>query len=169
MAARINSCKVLICVAALTYLLVMVGGCSKTDLKEKKAPQLEGDIFYPQTRARFDLVKKNREKPVLIVFWASWCESCKEEIPQLNQIVSNYREKIEVVSINAQEEAPTVLKFLSQTQVDFPVLLDTDGKLSALFEVTALPSVLLLAKGGKILYYGFKLPDKETIDFALRV
>ena len=38
-----------------------------------------------------------------------------------------------------------------------------------LFEVTALPSVLLLAKGGEILYYGFRLPDKEKIEFALGV
>ena len=145
-ASRVNRYKVLICVAALFPLLVLAGGCLKTDSKSKKAPQLQADVFYPQNQSRFNLVEKNKEKPVLIVFWASWCESCKEEIPKLNEIVSNYREKIEVVSINAQEEAPDVQSFLSQTQVGFPVLLDPDGKFSALFEVTALPSVLLLAK-----------------------
>ena len=62
-----------------------------------------------------------------------------------------------------------VEKFLSKTRVNFPVLLDPDGKLSDAFEVTAIPSVLLLAKGGEILYYGFQLPDKEKLEAALVV
>ena len=85
-------------------------------------------------------------------------------------MMQDYREKIEIVSVNAQEEATVVAEFLAQTKIDFPVMLDESGKISSLFEVTALPAVLLLAKGGEILYYGFRLPDRERLeDLAFRV
>lgn len=159
------------CLGILGFCLIC--GCSQSEstaLKDrKKAPDFKADIFYPQNRPPFQLSRVNADRPVLIVFWATWCPSCLEEIPQLNSFVSVYQGKIEIVSINAQERSEDIELFLAKNRVDFPVILDPDAKLSDLFEVSAIPSVLLLAKGGKILYYGFRLPDTEKLEAALKV
>ncbi len=148
-------------------------GCSRSDSAStqdrKQAPDFKTAVFYPKNQPPFHLSEVNASQPVLIVFWATWCDSCKEELPKLNKLVSAYQGKIAIVSINAQEEGAAVEKFLTQNRIDFPVLLDPEGKFSDLFEVTAIPAVLLLAKGGKILYYGFRLPDKEKLEAALNV
>lgn len=152
--------------------LFLILGCSPSGgqgANGKKSPDFQASVLHPLGQASFHLASAYQSKPVLLVFWATWCESCKEEIPKLNQLVSTYQGRIEFASINVQDEATAVQKFLIENRVDFPVLADPDEKISNLFEVTALPSVLLLAKGGEILYYGFRLPSQEKLEAVLNV
>ncbi len=152
-------------------VLFLVSGCDSMSSGSKvaKAPTIQADVFYPSNQPRFDLKKVNSTRPVLIAFWATWCEACREEIPALTQLATQYAGKLEIVSVNAQEEPDTVKNFLSENPVNYPVLLDESGEISDLFDVTAIPSVLLLAKGGEILYYGFRLPSLEKLEEALSV
>lgn len=153
--------------------MLALSSCSPSGKEEtgdlKKAPDFQLAILQSPEKASFHLALANDSKPVLLVFWATWCPSCKEEIPLLNQLVQAYGKKIEIASINVGEEAQDVQKFLTQNKIDFRVLLDPDSRVSELFEVSVLPSVLLLAKGGEILYYGFRLPDKEKLEAVLTV
>ncbi len=153
-------------------LLLCVTGCgdpARSSSTKNKAPAIQADVFYPPEQSRFDLRQVNASKPVLIVFWATWCEACREEIPALNQLAKQYSEKLEVVGVNVQEEAAQVKNFLSEHPLNYRVVLDEDGAISNRFEVSAIPSVVLLAKGGEILYYGFRLPAPEKLEEALSV
>lgn len=152
-------------------LLFFAFGCDSlsSSLKGSSAPAIQADIFYPSGQARFNLSQVNSERPVLIVFWATWCEACREEIPALNQLAKQYTGKLETIAVNAQEEPNTVKNFLSENPLNYSVILDESGEISDLFDVTAIPSVLLLAKGGEILYYGFRLPGPEKLEAALSV
>ncbi len=152
-------------------ILFLVSGCDSmsSDANAKKAPTIQADVFYPSDHPRFNLKKANATRPVLITFWATWCEACREEIPALIQLAKQYAEKLEIVSVNAQEEPDTVKNFLSENPLNYPVILDESGEISDLFDVTAIPSVVLLAKGGEILYYGFRLPSPEKLEEALSV
>lgn len=129
----------------------------------------EAEVFYPSGQPSFNLRKQNALKPVLIVFWATWCDSCREEIPALNALAQVYPQEMEMVSINVQESPDTVGAFLRENRLNYRVILDESGELADRFEVTAIPSVVLLAKGGEILYYGFRLPDASMLEEALRV
>ena len=71
-----------------------------------------------------------RGQPVLINFWASWCFSCREEMPEMVRIhESHMAEGLVVLGVNLtfQDAVPDVQAFASEFNIIFPVFLDTDG------------------------------------------
>ena len=100
-----------------------------------------------------------RENPVLLVFWASWCPACVEEIPELNGWYEEYAPRgLRLLGINVAESPWQILKFMRLQPIRYPVLLDKDGAVANLYGVAGIPAAVLIAKGGKIQYYGFSLP-----------
>lgn len=98
--------------------------------------------------------------PVLLVFWATWCASCVSEIPLLNQWHQKYSPRgLQILAINVQESPGYLTRFMEDNPIEFPTLLDEEGEVSSLYGLVGIPSSVLLAKGGGIIYYGFGLPD----------
>ena len=94
-----------------------------------------------------------RNKVTVINFWASWCRPCVEEIPSLNNLRQQMAgEPFELISINYAEETEQIQRFLQQVNVEFPVLLDTDGRESAKWQVLVFPSTFVIGPDGKIVY-----------------
>ena len=86
-------------------------------------------------------------------FWATWCPPCVEEIPSLNHL----RERMEglpfdLVSINYGEEPAVIRAFMEEVQVDFPVLLDPEGRVAAEWGVFTLPSTFVIGPDAAIVY-----------------
>lgn len=107
------------------------------------------------------LSKVYAENPVLLVFWATWCPPCVEEIPVLNEWHDRYSSKgLKIISVNIQEPRDHLLKFLQEYPVKFPVWMDLEGETQALYGLVGLPVSVFLAKGGEIIYYGFGLPSQ---------
>lgn len=101
----------------------------------------------------------NQEHPVLLVFWASWCPSCVDEIPVLNEWQEAYQEHgLRILSVNVRESSQEVADFIKRYPVKYPVLMDSEGAVANRYALSGLPVSLFLAKGGEILYYGFSLP-----------
>ena len=128
-------------------------------LRQSQAPDFSLPLAAPQT-ASITLSELNREHPVLLVFWATWCPACIEEIPTLNAWHRQFSsEGLKILGINVQEPRQQVLKFIREDHaMDYPIALDEEGKTADQFGLVGLPSAVFLAKGGKILYYGFSLP-----------
>jgi thiol-disulfide isomerase/thioredoxin len=98
-------------------------------------------------------VNDYRGKVSVINFWASWCRPCLEEIPSLNRLRQAMRGKpFQLISVNYAENAETIKAFLKQVKVDYPVLLDIDGEVSAKWNVIAYPSTFVIGSDGKIHY-----------------
>ncbi len=92
-------------------------------------------------------------KVVLLNFWASWCPPCVKEIPSMNRLAQSYDpNKFEIVSVNFKETPELVEAFLKKVDVDFPVLIDLDGQVSAQYEIFSFPSSFLIDQHGKIRY-----------------
>lgn len=99
-----------------------------------------------------------RASPALLIFWASWCPACTQEIPELNGVHQKYKENLKILGINVEEDQDTVKHFTEEHAMDYSILLDEKGEAAQKYEVAGLPTMILLAKGGEILYYGFTLP-----------
>jgi thiol-disulfide isomerase/thioredoxin len=105
--------------------------------------------------ARGQRVKRDdyRGQVTVMNFWASWCPPCVEEIPSLNHLRELMAdEDFELISVNYAEDSERVHAFLKQVKVDFPVLLDSDGRFSAQWKVLVFPSTFVIGPDGRIVY-----------------
>ena len=123
-----------------------------------KAPDFNlPSLSSPSQQIRLSEI--NRENPVLLVFWASWCPNCVAEIPKLNEIFETKSAKgLKMIAVNVEETRDDILEFMKKTPVKYPVLLDEHGKTANLYGLAGIPVALYLEKGGEILYYGYELP-----------
>lgn len=89
----------------------------------------------------------------VVNFWATWCPPCIEEIPSLNRLKQKMQGKpFKLISINYAESKKLISDFLKRVNVEFPVLLDRKGKVSAEWNVIAFPSTFVIGPDGKIHY-----------------
>jgi thiol-disulfide isomerase/thioredoxin len=92
-------------------------------------------------------------KVSLVNFWATWCPPCIEEIPSLNRLKRQMQGRpFELISINYAEDKATVLDFMQRVEVDFPVLLDSNGAQAETWKVISYPSTFVIDMRGHIRY-----------------
>ena len=98
-------------------------------------------------------LKQFRGKIILLNFWATWCSPCKEEMPFLEFLHQQFKEKdFVVVTVSVDfEEAKLVREFVNKQRYIFPVLLDPKCEVLDLFEVKGIPTTFIIDKKGKML------------------
>ena len=109
-------------------------------------------IALPDQEGKPHTLADYADKVILLNFWASWCPPCVEEIPSMNRMAETLGEGFVIVSVNFQESAEHIREFLQRVQVDFPVLMDSDGRISAEWRVFAFPSSFILDREGRLRY-----------------
>lgn len=92
-----------------------------------------------------------RGRPVLINFWATWCEPCRAEMPAIRAISRRYEaDGLVVLLVNNRESSERISAYLQEVPVDGPVLLDADGAVHARYRVQAMPTTYFIDAGGRI-------------------
>ncbi len=105
-----------------------------------------------------------RGQVVLINFWATWCGPCRQEMPLLDQIYQRYKGLgFTLLAVNVEEDSTLADRWLADMPVTFPVLLDRANAVSRLYDVTAMPSTVIVDRQGRIRYihHGYK-PGTEN-------
>jgi peroxiredoxin len=101
---------------------------------------------------------------VLINFWASWCGPCRQEMPILEQMYRKYKPAgFTLLGINVEPKSGDAMTFLKATPVSFPILFDTQSKVSTLYEVSGMPSTVIVDRKGNVRYvhHGYKPGDES--------
>ena len=89
-----------------------------------------------------------RGRVVLVNFWATWCEPCREEMPALQALQDKLgKERLVVLAVNYGESPEKVQQFAHHTPVDFPLLLDRHMEAAKAWGVRVLPSQLCARPG----------------------
>jgi len=94
-----------------------------------------------------------RGQAVVVNLWASWCGPCRLEMPALNKVYEEYKDKgLVILAVNAtnQDNPAAVEAFVAQFGLRFPVLMDNDGTVSRLYELRSLPTTFFIGRDGVI-------------------
>lgn len=135
---------------------------SKTS--EPTAPQTQQsdtvDKSQVQTAPNFTLTDLNgktvslsdyKGKNIYINFWASWCGPCRLEMPDIEKIYQAYKDKeLIILAVNIGESKDKVKAFMNVNELNFPVLLDTEGKAAKIYKVSSIPVSLFINKEGVV-------------------
>jgi cytochrome c biogenesis protein CcmG/thiol:disulfide interchange protein DsbE len=89
-------------------------------------------------------------KPALINFWASWCEPCREEAPEVAHLSRSLHGQAAVVGIDYTDQEDGAHSFLRKYGWKFPVLSDPDGIYGARYGFSGLPTTIVLDSEGKV-------------------
>jgi thiol-disulfide isomerase/thioredoxin len=112
----------------------------------KKAPRL---VLTDLDGKAWDL-KALRGKPVLLNFWATWCEPCRAEMPSLQTLATRHApDGLAVLTVNHQESEPTVRRFVDTLGLALPVLLDHDGKATQAWTSRVFPTTVFIDATGQ--------------------
>ncbi len=102
----------------------------------------------PNTR-----LQELRGRVVLVNFWATWCGPCRQEMPHLNRLHEKYkRAGLVLLGINVDDDPANAASVAAKLGIQFPVLLDTDKKVSDQYDLQAMPSTYLIDRDGKVRY-----------------
>lgn len=94
-----------------------------------------------------------RGKVVLVNFWATWCEPCREEMPSIERLrVSLEGRPFAVLGVNLAEPESRIRKFLDTVPLGFPILLDRDTKTTRAWQAKVLPATYVVGPDGAIRY-----------------
>lgn len=133
----------------------------KTKTPVKKTPLTNLPKVVQIDEAALKNLLKPNGKPLLINFWATWCDPCREEFPDLVKISADYKDRIDLVTISLDELSEInndVPKFLAEMKAEMPsYLLKVPDEGAAIALVTndwqgGLPFTILFDRNGATAY-----------------
>lgn len=93
-------------------------------------------------------------KVVLVNVWATWCGPCRVEMPPIQAAYERYRDRgftVLAISIDAGPgHREKVMEFAEEYELDFPILLDPEGRIARLFQTVGVPETFVLDREGRI-------------------
>ena len=155
-----------LCSEEVQHTIVDLAMLKQELLKEAQSPQA-GDMFkdfaveYEGKTSRLsDYVGKGQY--VLVDFWASWCGSCRKEIPNLIAAYNKHKgQGLQVLGIAAWDKPEATLKAIEEEKVPYPQIINSQQIATDLYGITGIPEIILFAPDGKILRRGLRGPIIE--------
>lgn len=137
--------KTLIKALSLITLMAALAFANETIKMPKfELPDLEGKIH---TSAEY------KGKPVLLDFWATWCITCAQTIPQVKDWQSKYSEKgLQILGISIDKRKGRKMnKFIKKYQMNYPLLWDKENSLATPLNFESIPTMFLFDSEGKLI------------------
>ena len=145
--------------AALAALLVIAGtGSAATQLLGAEAP----DFVLKSLSGKNLRLSEYRGDVVMLSFWATWCGDCRAQLGELGTMRDRYQDAgIELLAVSLDQNA----RQASETAADasYPVLHDAGGEVGRLYDVTKMPVMVLIDRGGVVrdVFEGFRRGNEE--------
>lgn len=149
----------------LTCLLMLPGLASAVQPGQQLVP-FKGTTLDGKP---FDLAPSIGAKPVMIIFWASWCPSCAGEVPKVNRLAKTYRDRgMEFVAVNVgfNDSVERANAFLRKNGMNYPAIFDGSGKITQPYALLGVPTVIIADKKGVVRFRNYAAPDITEEQFA---
>lgn len=96
-------------------------------------------------------LQDQRGKVVLINFWATWCDPCRAEIPDIEAVYqARQDEGFTVLGVNSHETPGSIAPFANWMGISYPILIDENGRVEKTYRLVGLPMSLIVDQEGII-------------------
>jgi thiol-disulfide isomerase/thioredoxin len=98
-------------------------------------------------------------------FWATWCGPCVASLPHLDGVCKDFKgQGVKFFAVNLQEDKDTVQKFINDSKLSIPVLMDSDGSVLTRYNPElGIPFTVVVGKDGSVLKAGYLGGDEDQI------
>ena len=117
-----------------------------------KVPKIYKNIIFLDRTNNEINIQNYKNQIIILNFWATWCEPCKEEMPSLNNLQINTElDKLKIFTINiGKENKEKVNKFFLDLNIkNFEPYFDSPTTLAKTFSLRGVPTSILIDKDGK--------------------
>ena len=149
--------------ALAVILLLGASACGPASKTAQLAPPVSGPSLDGTTKSLADY----KGKVVLVDFWATWCDPCRAEIPDLIKLQESLPpENFVILGVSMDEDVADVAPFAKSRKINYPIILNGSERPPKGWLVPGLPSAFLVGRDGKILtrYFGSKSITQLTAD-----
>jgi peroxiredoxin len=139
----------LLLLAAVVFIPSLIGQYQET---QKPRPGfVPPDFSLRSVNGETISLSSMRGKPVVLVFVASWCEVCREEMPTMVETYKAHQvHDVVFLAVDSNEDRAPVAKFRDEFGIPFPLLLDADGSVAARYDVKGTPTNFFIDRGGRV-------------------
>jgi peroxiredoxin len=156
---------------AIFFMLIlaisMFGLGCKADSQSMRKRDLAGD-FTLETIDGEKVVLSDilKEKETILIFWATWCPYCRNELLRMDKFYAENKAKVEVIAIDIEESKQKVESFIRGKEIYYPVVIDSDGSVAQLYKVRGVPTIVVVNRGSRIIHFGHSTENMiDNIDF----
>jgi len=150
-------------------------GCLGTAIAQTPSPK-DPPLIDSQDYQK--LLQQYKGKPLLVTFWATWCEPCRDEYPMLNELAKQYAPQgLKVVGISLDQDGDLILmrRFLARYKPIFPNYRRKKGEEDAFVQAVmpgwngSIPASVFYAKDGRQIGHLVGAGDHDTYEASIKM
>jgi cytochrome c biogenesis protein CcmG, thiol:disulfide interchange protein DsbE len=140
----------------LVWIYLSASKSNASDSESVAAPQqgfLAPDFELATSTGETVKLSNLRGQAVLVNLWATWCPPCREEMPSIEKVYNEYKDRglvVLAVNMTYQDDAQKVEPFVIERELTFPILLDETGDMANDYQMRSLPSSYFIGRDGII-------------------
>ena len=147
-------------------VLVLSSACAPVG--KPQPGKMSPGFSLADTHGKIHQLSDYDDKVRLVVFWATWCPPCMEEVPSLKRLQERYGPKgLQIMALSVDNRPERVLpKFISDNNINYLVLVCDEDTQKAFGGISGIPTAFLIDREGKIsrVYQGYTVESKFTRD-----
>ena len=159
-------------IAALTLALAVIAPLAAPltaqDVGIRLGTMAPASTIQSLSGSSVKLAKWIGKTPMVIEFWATWCESCHELEPKMIAAAKKYAKSVKFVgvAVSVNQSPKLVARYAKNHALPFEILYDRRGDATEAFDVPATSYVVALDRSGKVVYTG--VGGNQDIEAAVR-
>ncbi len=159
---------VLILLAVVLFGLLAVQACTPSSTSGVRLGNLAPDFTLLDLEGNQVSLSDFRGETVFINFWATWCPPCRAEMPEIEAVYQEYKDKgVVVIGVDILEPEDVVRQFVEQGGYSWIFVLDTSGEVAANYEIAAIPTSFFIDREGIIQAVNIGAMTKRAMEAKL--
>lgn len=142
---------------------------AQSPLIGKQAPDFGLKIASTEEGAQWFKLSEHEGRVVVLDFWASWCEACRESTGMLNDLAARFgQDPVSFIGVNVEQIGVGELRRAHASfGAVFPTVGDPQGTVQRAYSVRALPTVVVIDRAGKVALSSMGAPRETTLSAAI--